>query len=73
MHQPSKEEEPMINPVFVIDKWCDSEVRLKLNNKTLEYGKDYYTGYVSKIKGTTLVKWLKTESTSQVNISITRK
>ena len=61
---------PVINPAFVINGWGDNDVDIELSDRELEYGKDYLAGYVSRIEGTRLVVWLKTESRIPVKIRI---
>jgi hypothetical protein len=61
---------PVINPAFVIDKWGENDVKIELNGKALVKGKDYYTGYSSRMEGTGLNLWINIESRVPVSISV---
>lgn len=61
---------PVINPAFVIKNWGEKDIVLELDNKKLKKGKDYYTGYSSRMEGTNLLVWINYESRIPVSVSI---
>ena len=62
---------PVANPVFVINKWGDAVVTLKINGKPIKRGKRFRFGHRHTIEGSDLIVWIKTESTEPIKISLT--
>ena len=61
---------PVFNPVFLIHGWGNKGIKLQLDGKTIERGKDFRYGYRHEIDRTDLVSWLRFESTSSVKVVI---
>jgi hypothetical protein len=62
---------PVANLVFVINKWGDAVVTLKINGKPIKRGKRFRFGHRHTIEGSDLIVWIKTESTEPIKISLT--
>jgi len=64
------EKSPIKNPAFVIKDWGDTTIKLKVNRKIIKPGKLFRYGFHSKLKGTDLIIWIKTESKRPLLLSI---
>ncbi len=61
---------PLINPTFIIKNWGEDETNIQLNNVTLANGKDFYSGFSSRMEGTNLIVWMEMESRKSVTVKI---
>ena len=61
----------IVNPAFVIKNWGDSAMTLKVNDKTMYSGEDYFVGYEITHTGTDLVVWIKMHTTKATTFEIT--
>jgi hypothetical protein len=61
---------PIINPVFLVNGWGNKGMKLQIDEKTIERGKDFRYGYRHEIDRTDLVSWVRFESTSPVKVVI---
>jgi len=68
----ASEDSPVVNPAFVIKNWGDADVALEINGKTIPHGKNFRFGHPRTVKDKDLVVWVRTESTTPVNISLSR-
>jgi len=66
----ASEENPLINPAFVIIGWGDSKVEVKMNGEKLEAGKDYRAGVRKTLHSVNLIIWLNEKSTGTVEIEV---
>lgn len=64
------EDNPIVNPAFVIKNWGDIPVRFTINDTQLERGANFRYGYNPTLTGTDLIVWLKTVSQKPMQISI---
>jgi hypothetical protein len=60
----------IVNPAFIIQNWGNSGVEIKVNDKSLEVGKDCRVGYEETHTGTDLILWLKMKSDKAVTFSL---
>ncbi|MFC1739451.1 LamG domain-containing protein [Planctomycetota bacterium] len=63
-------EQPIVNPAFVIKNWGHEDAELKVNGKTIQQGKDYRFGHRHTLQGSDLVVWIETESTKTTKITL---
>jgi hypothetical protein len=63
---------PVVNPAFVIENWGDSQVKLKINGKVIERGKDFRYGLRPSLNSTDLIIWLRYMSEEKTNFSISK-
>jgi hypothetical protein len=61
----------IINPTFIVKDWDQSGVQLKVNDKSINPGKDFRIGYEETASGHDLVLWLKMKSSEPTQFSIT--
>ena len=61
---------PIFNPVFVVKNWGTKGMKLQIDGKTIERGKDFRFGHRHEIDRTDLVSWVRFESTSPVKVVI---
>jgi len=66
----ASEQSPVINPAFVIRNWGQAGGLLKIDDKSIERGRDFRLGHDHTPDGTNLVVWIKIESTKPVRVSI---
>ena len=62
---------PVLNPAIVIKNWGDAAAQLKINGKPVNWGKDFRHGYVKRLDGTNLVVWIRQESVTPVQVTLT--
>jgi hypothetical protein len=63
---------PIVNPCFVIENW-DSDVQLAIDGEPVELGPDFRQGTEqSADEVSSLVVWLRKESTAPIDIAITK-
>lgn len=63
---------PLDNPAFVFQQWGDGTPTLKVNGRTMEWGKDARYGLVPALEGSKLVIWLRMAATDVVSLDVTR-
>ena len=61
---------PIVNPAIVIKNWGEEGARLKIDGRSIAWGKDFRRGYVRKLEGSDLVIWMRKESVTPVKITI---
>jgi hypothetical protein len=61
----------IVNPTFVVKDWDKSGVRLEVDGKIFEHGKDFRVGYEETPSGHNLVLWLKMSSSEPTKFKIT--
>jgi len=66
----ASEASPVFDPAIVVKNWGGEAARLKVNGKSVAWGKDYRYGLVQKLKRTDLVLWLRIQSNVPVKISL---
>ncbi|MBT3244632.1 MAG: LamG domain-containing protein [Bacteroidetes bacterium] len=66
----ASENSPLYNPAITIDQWNMKQVNLELNGKKLKEGKDFFSGLVHDLKGTTAVIFIMIETDSPLRIAI---
>jgi len=60
---------PIVNPAFVIKKWGNFDVQLKINGKQIDRGKDFRWGIEYDVNGeTTLIVWIKKQSNKTLKV-----
>jgi hypothetical protein len=63
-------ESPVINPVFIVKNWGQKDMKLQLNGKDIEPGKDFRYGQRNALDHKDLISWVRFESTSPVKVVI---
>ncbi len=67
----ASEKSPLLNPVFVINNWDGSDIKLMINNKEIPRGKDFRYGIEYDVEGNnSLIAWINIRATSKMNISL---
>jgi hypothetical protein len=61
----------IINPTFIVKEWNTGKVKLEVDGKPIEPGKDFRIGYEETPSGHDLVLWLKMTSTKPTKFKIT--
>lgn len=64
------EEQPIVNPAFVLKGWGQKTVRLKINGVVTVEDKDFMSGYEKKLEGTDMVLWIKDHATKKKQYTI---
>jgi len=64
------EENPIVNPCFVIKRWGLSDARVKIDGKEVNRGRDLRYGHRRGSDGTDLIVWIKTETTKPISIEL---
>jgi len=70
---PASEEQPLVNPAFVVKNWGNDDIKLEVNRQPLERGKALRYGHVRTPTGADLVIWLELEETKHTDIRISPK
>lgn len=65
-------EQPVVNLAFSIEKWGDSPVLVKINDKPLSKNQ-YQCGYEKTLEGTKLIVFIELEETKSFNIKIAER
>jgi hypothetical protein len=63
-------DQPIVNPAFVIKNWGEAGAELKIDGKKINRGKDFRFGHNHTLEGSDLIVWVKTESTTPVQITL---
>jgi hypothetical protein len=61
---------PLVNPVFIIDKWGGKNIQLVIDDQPVNQGNDFRYDFRKTLEGTDLIIWLKYNSNVPVSISI---
>ncbi|MFC1502003.1 LamG domain-containing protein [bacterium] len=63
---------PVINPAFVIHKWNQDNVQLKINGEDIPRGKEFRRGVEYTVEGDSdLIVWIKKKTNEDLKISLT--
>jgi len=62
------EENPVVNPAFVLTNWGGRDVDVKINGRHLKRGRDFRFGHRNSMEGTDLVVWIQLQSKQSVQI-----
>lgn len=65
------EEQPIVNPAFVVRNWGKSNAALEIDGKTVMRSKDFRFGHRRTAEGYDLIVWIRKESTKPVQITLT--
>lgn len=60
----------LVNPAFVINGWGEADVRLAVDGREIERGKDFRIGRRLRVGATDLVVWIRMHATKAVNLSL---
>jgi len=63
------EDSPVINPAFVIRNWGDNKVELRIDDKSIERGKDFRYGFRDSLESTDLIVWFRIETNERITVS----
>ena len=61
---------PVVNPAFVVKNWGTAQPELQVNGKKLLPGRDFRAGYEHSLRQSSLIIWLRIESTQPLRISL---
>lgn len=65
-------ESPIVNPAFLIKNWAKSEIRLTIDGKNINRGKDFRHSVEYDVEGNpTLIVWIKYQADKQVAFELT--
>jgi hypothetical protein len=67
----ASDQSPAVNPAFVVKDWGDSPAIVKIRGKKLS-SDNLRTGLVSRLDGTDLVIWVRTQSTKPMRLTISK-
>ena len=70
---PASDEQPLVNPAFLIKNWGNDDITLEVNRQPIERGKALRYGYVQTPTGADLVIWIELEETKHTDIRISPK
>ena len=62
---------PVLDPAIVIKDWGEGGVQLKIDGKSVAWGKAFRLGYIRRLESTDLVIWIQRQSTTLFNIELT--
>jgi hypothetical protein len=65
------EDQPLVNPAFVVKNWGDEKPRLFLDGNQTPWGDDFRYGLIRGMEGTNLVVWMRRQTTRPLMLSIT--
>ena len=60
----------IVNPTFIVKDWDKSEVKLEVDGKKIEPGKDFRIGYEETPSGHDLILWLRMTSTKPTQFKL---
>lgn len=66
----ASEEQPVVNPAFVIKGWGPAGASLKVNDSNVPQGKDFRIGQRRTADGTDLIVWIRVESTKPITVGL---
>jgi len=67
---PASDEQPLVNPAFLIKNWGNDDITLQVNRQPFEQGKALRYGHVRTPTGTDLVIWIELEETKHTEIRL---
>jgi hypothetical protein len=67
----ASDQSPAVNPAFVVKDWGDSPANVEIGGKKLS-SDNLRTGLVSRLDGTDLVIWVRTQSTKPMRLMISK-
>jgi len=70
---PASNEQPLVNPAFVVKNWGNDDIKLQVNRQPLERGKALRYGHVRTPTGADLIIWIELEETKHTDIRISPK
>ncbi len=66
----ASEASPLFNPAFCIENWGEGKVRVMMNGRLLQNGKDYHVGTEERLDKTNMVLWIRHIGNSPVELLI---
>ena len=66
----ASENQPIVNPAFVIKNWGEASAELTINDKKISRGKEFRFGHRHTLESSDLIVWVKAESTMPVQITL---
>ncbi|HEX5483366.1 MAG TPA: LamG domain-containing protein [Terriglobia bacterium] len=66
----ASENSPLYDPAIVVKNWGTEAARLKVNGKTVNWGKENRMGHIHRLDGADLVVWMRKESNSPVTMTL---
>ncbi len=70
---PASDEQPLVNPAFIIKNWGNDDITLQINRQPIERGKALRYGHVRTPQGADLIIWIELEETKHTEIRISHK
>jgi hypothetical protein len=61
----------LVNPAFIVKDWGTGGVKLTVDGKVIEHGKDFRIGYEDTPTGTDLILWLMMSTSKPVQFTLT--
>jgi hypothetical protein len=61
----------LVNPAFIVKDWGTGGVKLTVDGKVIEHGKDFRIGYEDTPTGTDLILWLRMLSSTPTQFTLT--
>ena len=62
---------PVLDPAIVIKDWGEGGAQLKIDGKSVAWGKAFRLGHIRRLESTDLVIWIQRQSTALFNIELT--
>jgi len=66
----ANEEQPVVNPAFVIKGWGPAEASIRINGGEATRSKDFQTGQSRTADGIDLIVWIRVESTKPITVGL---
>ena len=66
----ASENSPVCNPALVIKNWDNESLKLTLNGKEIQRGKDFRMGVHHSLEESQVVIWIKTQSTTPISVTL---
>lgn len=66
----ASEENPVVNPAFVITGWGDRDATLKIDGRSVERGKEFRFGHRRNPDSIDLIVWIKKETMDTIEITL---
>jgi hypothetical protein len=66
----ASQDTPLVNPAIVVKNWGESGTRLKIDGKSVAWGKDFRYGHAPNLEGVDLVVWVRKEPATPMKITL---